>query len=184
MLDAALDLLSVDGLDGFTLPKVAKSVGLAPPTLLQRFGSKQQLVERALLRSTERLERAVKAIPDTGIPQEDLVNWLVQLMAPIATRERVAGSLALLREDLVNPDRHALAQRHMRAIRRGIRTKLTHLGSKSPDAHARLVEAHWHGLVLQWALCGSGSLPEWMGRGLNRILALIVGVAGTATRRG
>lgn len=173
VLDAALELLMENGLDRFTLPAVGQATGLAPSTLLQRFQSKQLLIERALLRATERLERAVLALPDSGDSRKDLVDWLVKLAEPVGTRERIAASFSLLRDDLTSPGRHALAQRHMRAIRRGIEGKLEQIGSDAPRAQASLFEAHWHGLVIQWALSGTGTLTSWMRRGLRELLDVL-----------
>lgn len=43
-------------------------------------------------------------------------------------------------------------------------------GETEPSVNA--IEAHWHGLMPQWALSGRGQITAWIQRGLKQMLAL------------
>ncbi len=175
LLDSALDVLLEHGPQGFTLPEVGRAVGLSPSTLIQRFGSKRKLLDKVLDRATSRMEGELADRPRTGDPGRDLVSWLVGLTEPPRTRRQVAGNLTLLVEDITDDARRVSAARHMQVMRDGIAAYLTALGSPSPQPHAAMLEAHWHGLVIQWAMTDvSVDLDAWVGDGLEALVALLV----------
>ncbi|KAF1017395.1 MAG: hypothetical protein GAK31_00660 [Stenotrophomonas maltophilia] len=78
-------------------------------------------------------------------------------------------------EDLRDAEgtRGTLAGRHVLALRQALSSRLQALGVRQPEQAARMVEAHWHGLVLQWGLGGTGSLCRWMAAGLADVLDLL-----------
>lgn len=174
VLDLALDVLLERGPHRFKLPDVARAVGLSASTLVQRFGSKAGLLAAVLTRSTETLESALDALPETDDPRSDLIAWMVALARPLQTREHVASNLALLIDDLTRDAERMAAGRHMQAVRDGIEHHLRAMGSRTLAADVAMVEAHWHGLVIQWALGGDGAIDEWIARGLGALLDRIV----------
>lgn len=170
VLAQTLSLLIARGPHQLTLTDVGQAVGLSPSTLVQRFGSKDGLVQRTLEYATDELERSIEQLPDSGDPRRDLIDWLISLASAFETREHVAGNLALLIADLHDATRRLSAARHTDAMRRGIERKLRLLGSPLPTFYAKLLEAQWHGLVIQWAIQGQGSLEAWMRDGLSGLL--------------
>ncbi len=170
VLDRALTLLVEVGFHRFTLPQVGQAVGLSPSTLIQRFGSKRGLLDRVLARATERLKAETQSLPNTGNPRLDLIGWLVNAAQAFRTRELVAGNLLLLIEDLNDEYRRSLAILHIETLRGGVQEYLVRLGSSSLELHVEMLEAHWHGLVLQWAIRGDGDLETWMTVRLSRLL--------------
>jgi hypothetical protein len=116
-----------------------------------------------------------------------LVGWLVDLARPFRTRALIAAHLVFLRRDLLQQEQREKALQHSRLVQRRLRQFLVALGpSTARDAHtvARALEAHWHGLVIQWALAGRGSLDAWLGAGLTQFLhALRLGARSGRTQR-
>jgi AcrR family transcriptional regulator len=179
LLDVAVRLIGERGPDGFTLAQLGARVGLAPATLLQRFASKNQLIEAAIGHANARLGRAVARVPVPAADAEAaLVAWLVELAAPFRTRELIASHMVFLRRDLLEPELRAKAKRHSNLVRRRVRQYLEAL---DPDAVARaapialVLEAQWHGLVIQWAIAGRGSLEAWLRAGLTRVVRALRG---------
>lgn len=170
VLTRALEVLIEKGPQKVTLPDVGRATGLSPSTLIQRFGSKQKLVERALRRSTELLSEENESIPEFAASRKGLLRWIRKAARPLATREQVAGSLALLMDDIAIEERRRDATAHMMEFRRGVERWLSMLGSKKPRQHTDLLEAHYHGLIIQWALHGKGSLGKHLDRGIGRLL--------------
>ena len=174
LLDAVVQLIGQCGPEGFTLAQLGDRVGLAPATLIQRFGSKKALIEGAIGHANARLGRAVERVPVPAADAEAaLVEWLVELAAPFRTRELIASHMVFLRRDLLEPELRANAKRHSSLVRRRVRQFIEAL---EPGAGARAtpialcLEAQWHGLVIQWAIAGNGSLEAWLRSGLTRLV--------------
>lgn len=174
LLDVVVEFIGERGPAGFSLAELGQRVGLAPATLIQRFGSKQALIEHAIGRANERLRATVRLAPEPhGDVEAALVGWLVELARPFRTRTLIAAHLVFLRRDLLQQEQREKALEHSRLVQRRLRQFLVALGlSTARDAHtvARALEAHWHGLVIQWALAGRGSLDVWLRAGLTQLL--------------
>ena len=184
VLDAALNHLLEHGPHRFTLPAVGRAVGLAPATLLQRFGSKKGLLAHTLDRAAERLQAASGEETDTADARADLVRWLVGLAVPFRSRAHVASNLALLTDDLVDEKSRQRATRHMQIVREGIARHLCRLGGSAAEVHVDLIEAQWHGLVIQWALTGHGDCAAWVADGLATLLDAVVPAEVAVDRSG
>lgn len=173
VVDLAVDLLVEAGPQGFTFAAVGARAGLSAATLVQRFGSRAALLERAISRSSERLAASV---PSPAIASVDaLVDWLGAQTRGMETRQRLAGHMALLMEDLraAGGRRAAAANAHVLQMRAGIAAQLQAIGVVEADAAAVMVEAHWHGRVIQWGLTGKGSLRSWVEAGMWQMIALL-----------
>src|SRR5436190_8919418 len=86
VLAGAMRVMSRKGPDEFTLAAVAAEVGIAPPTIVQRFGDKRGLILRALAQDNGEFAAAVAAAPrERG-------------------RAAVIGLFLLLTPDLQDPD--------------------------------------------------------------------------------
>lgn len=186
LLDVVVRFIGERGPGGFTLADLGKQVGLSPATLIQRFGSKHQLIESAIGRVNERLAQAVSRVPSGSEDTEAaLVEWFVDLAHPFRTRPLIASHLVFLRRDLLDATLRAKASRHSRLVRRRVCQYLEAMRSDlAQDARpiATALEAHWHGLVIQWAIAGQGPLDAWLRTGLTLFLRALR-VRSVKTRR-
>ena len=97
VLDAALALLR----DGrLTFATLAEASGLSGATLVQRFGSKDGLRQRALLRAWDHLDARTAELAAQPI---DAIELLVGLSGQYDEIEQYAENLMILREDLRDP---------------------------------------------------------------------------------
>ena len=174
VLDVVVRLIGERGPNGFTLADLGQQVGLSPATLMQRFGSKHQLIESAIGRVNERMAHAVSRVPTASEDREAaLVEWFVELAHPFRTRALIASHLVFLRRDLLDATLRAKASRHSRLVRRRVCQYLEASRSevaRDARAIATALEAHWHGLVIQWAIAGQGPLDAWLRSGLTLFL--------------
>jgi AcrR family transcriptional regulator len=182
VLDAVLSVIRDQGPLEFTLADVGDAVGLAPATLLQRFGSKESLLERAIERSNGQLREQLASPIALGVdPERALIEWLVELGHPLRTRELLAAHLPVLGQELLDARLRRRGKRQGALLRRRIAAHLAELWPRAASArhqsHSAIVEAHWHGLVLQWAQGGQGGLAAWLRKGLHELLDAL------ATRR-
>ncbi len=175
LLDALLPVVLRCGVHRVTLAELGAVVGLSAATLIQRFGTRQRLLDAVLDRSTVHLEVELATVRHHGADQQPqpawLFAWLAERTDPIADRELLAGNLGVLARDVSDPERRHQARRHQALIRERIRRSLRGAAVPSDRVEdlAATIEAHWHGLVIQWALTGEGSLSRAVEMGLWRL---------------
>ena len=178
VLEKALLTISALGPDNFTLADVGQSVGLAPATLLQRFGSKQQLLIRAALHAQAQLKSELETLKNKNLPwDEELILLLAGIPEGFGSRQEIANSLGLLKLDMVDPKLHPIARKLFELLRRRIQELLLKGQSEGKlETSIDVAEMTWeldalrHGLVIQWTLSGDDSLQNWVRNGFNRYL--------------
>ena len=174
LLDATFRAVGAVGPARLTLADVAREAGVAPATLVQRFGSKRALLVAAAARAAARAGTALPAPGDA--PLAALTDGLVGLTAPVRDPAAFANHLALLQLDLADPQLRALAVEHARGLRRAIRALLdaaVAAGELAPcDTHALsdAVHAVFHGTQLDWAVDRRGTLGRRVRRALDAVL--------------
>lgn len=177
VLDAVLVLAHRVGPARVTFAAAAAAVGLSAAALVQRFGTKRDLLLAADKRGVDlwvdALDRATAAAPLARV-----VEGLVLATDPVATPEQMANSVAMLQLDLADPDFHAETLRGARAVRARIERDLgaaLDAGELRPGtdvaALAKLVETTYHGAMIGWAIHREGTLAGWMHEQLSAVLA-------------
>jgi len=152
-----------------TLAAVAEEAGLAPATLVQRFGSKHGLLlafaEQGAREGVERLETllATHPVPDA----------LAELAAPLGDADELVNHLALLQEELADPPRRALVAAQAAGFRAALAQALRRREPPPADADAvaRLLHTTWNGSLITWATFREGPLDAWLRRDLGAVLA-------------
>jgi AcrR family transcriptional regulator len=174
LLDATFRAVGAVGPAQLTLADVAREAGVAPATLVQRFGSKRELLVAAATRSAA---RAGTALPDGGdAPVDALVDGLVALTGLTRDPAAFANHLALLQLDLADPELRAHAAAHARGLRRAIRRLLDaavaqgELAPRDTRALADAVHATYQGALLDWAVDRRGTPARRVRAALAAIL--------------
>jgi len=169
VLDEAAAVMARLGPD-FTLADVSRVSGIAPATLVQRFGDKRGLVVMAAVRSNARFAAALDGAPRaTGM---DAVVDLFWTITPGEDEETaLAEQLHWLRDDLRDPDLNALARERRERLRAAVVERLPPLPIPA-EAAARLLEAQWRGALLQWGLEPTGALADYVADNLAAWFAL------------
>jgi AcrR family transcriptional regulator len=162
----------------FTLAEVAREVGLAPATLVQRFGSKRGL----LLALSSQLAASMDACFDVvraahASPLEALLSAATEMARFSTTPEELANSLAYLQIDLSDEEFHKHILVGSRAVQRGYRALLDdavaagELKPSDTEALARAVEAMAGGSLIGWAIHRKGRAETWVRKDLETLLA-------------
>jgi AcrR family transcriptional regulator len=160
-----------------TLAHVAAEVGVAPATLVQRFGSKRGLL-LALARQAAAITggeyAAIRAAHPSPLAALFAVADCMAGMAP--TPEALANNLAYLQIDLTDPDFHRIALEQARAARGELRTMLdaaVKAGELAPCDTGRLARAvgvTLGGGLLAWAIEREGTAADWLRYDLETLL--------------
>jgi AcrR family transcriptional regulator len=162
----------------FTLADVAREVGLAPATLVQRFGSKRGLLLALSAQSAQGMDEAFAAIRERhASPLEALLVAATEMARFSTTPEELTNSLAYLQIDLSDPDFHRHILHGSRSMLRGYKALLDdavaakELVPCDTSRVARLVEALSGGSLIQWAIHRTGRADAWVRRDLETLLA-------------
>ena len=173
VLDAAADQIGRVGPARLTLAHVAAQSGLAPATLVQRFGSKRGLL-LALARRPVDFGALLPAAPDAAAA---IRSGLARLAEAVREPDALANNLAFLQLDLADPDFRAAAIAHFVALRErlaAIVALAVDRGELAGADPARLAEAlvtTYNGALITWAVLREGELEDWLGRQVDALLA-------------
>lgn len=169
ILDAAERVIGRRGPAHLTLADVGAEVGLAPATLVQRFGSKRGLLLAVDERGADAVTRVFHAARDVhASPLEALSVALVAMVRGIDTPGTLANHVAFLQMDLGDTEFHAHALRHARAMHASVRGLLDaaveagELPSCDTDRLARAVRGAFDGALISWAIYREGPLADWL----------------------
>jgi AcrR family transcriptional regulator len=174
---AAIRVIERLGPSRLTLADVAKEAGLAPATLMQRFGSKRGLLlEVARLGASGVREEFARIRAQHRSPLAAL-GGVAECMAQMArTPEVLANSLAFLEMDLADPEFHRLALTHARRFRAELRALIVEAVSagelcKCPAAAlANAVQAMIGGSMLNWAIHREGKAKAFIMKDVEMLL--------------
>lgn len=179
ILDATRQVLAELGPTKLTLAAVGARVGLAPPTLMQRFGSKRGLLLASAARSPQMvLLAAAEAEARNTSPLATLRDFALSSVAHIKHREELGNGLGFVQLDVADPEFRAHALAHSAAIVDSTTRLLLaaqQAGEVKPDADvpalARLTLVCFNGALQVWAVNGWGSLTDFLRDQLDLLLS-------------
>jgi AcrR family transcriptional regulator len=161
----------------FTLAEVAGEAGLAPATLVQRFGSKRGLLLALSAQAAASMDACFDAVRAAhASPVNALLDAATQMARFSSTPEELANSLAYLQIDLSDPDFHKHILDGSRAAHRGYRALLdaaVRAGELVPcdtERLARAVDAMAGGSLIGWAIHRKGRAEAWVRKDLETLL--------------
>jgi AcrR family transcriptional regulator len=162
----------------FTLAEVAQEVGLAPATLVQRFGSKRGLLLALSAQSAAGMDASFDMVRQAhASPLEALLTAATEMARFSATPEELANSIAYLHIDLSDPEFHTHILESSRAMQRGYGALLDdaiearELVQCDTERLARAVEAVAAGSLIGWAIHRKGKAEAWVRKDLETLLA-------------
>jgi AcrR family transcriptional regulator len=161
----------------FTLADVEKEAGIAPATLMQRFGSKRGLLLAIAGQGSSGVREEFARIRGESRSPLRAVEAVARCMAQMArTPEALANHLAFLEIDLCDPDFHRLALAQAREFGAQFRALLDEavrsgeLRKCSTARLARAIQSVIGGSLLNWAIFHEGKADTWITADLNTLL--------------
>src|ERR1700691_224965 len=161
-----------------TLAAVAKEAGVVPATIIQRFGTKRELLLANCKAWTADVSgQFAAARAKYRSPLKALVELFVAGSGFAATPESMANFLAYLQIDLSDPEFRAVLLQQFVTTRNETK-KLLHEAIAARElkpcdtaALAQLVQQANGGAMLDWAVYRNGPLAAWIRRSLEALLA-------------
>lgn len=183
LLAAALAIVHRDGPAGLTFATLAQVVDLASSTIVQRFGSKANLLRATLAHAWDRLDRdTADALTAASSGAAGVVDLLVALSGQYDAND-YADQLMVLREDLRDPVLRSRGEAWIGTLARGIDQRLADASGGSVGL-GELVVAHWQGTLMVWGFTRPGPLPAFVRHSLDELLQrLLHPVPATPPRR-
>jgi AcrR family transcriptional regulator len=160
-----------------TLADVAKEAGVVPATLIQRFGTKRNLLLAACkLGVAELTAQFAAARTRYTSPLKALIELYVACSDFAATPEAMANGLAYLQNDLQDAAFRAITHSQFKALRRQTHKLLDEavqageLAKCNTGNLARLIQHVNQGSMLDWAVFREGKLGSWLRTDLEALL--------------
>jgi AcrR family transcriptional regulator len=161
-----------------TLADVAREAGVSPATLVQRFGSKRQLLLALVATASGDAEdQWAPILAMAGKSPLEAIYAYAECMAGMApTPEVLANHLSFLQMDLVDPEFHRHALTHARDTLGWLDKTLVDAVSKGElepcdtTRLARAVQATVGGSLMQWAIDREGKLRKRLREDLETLL--------------
>lgn len=147
-------MISEYGPERFTLAQVSNFVGLAPATLMQRFGSKINLLILAVKQANVKLRQDLQELKRKILKwNQELIHLLSAVPKGFGSREEIANSLGVLKLDMVDPELHPIARLLFETLRQRIHESLEEgrpfFQVENLNAINWELDAFRHGLVVQ-----------------------------------
>lgn len=170
ILRQILDVIKNIGATKFRLEDLSQKTGLAPATLLQRFGSKKNILYRALALANQQLKHG---LANRDIKYRSYVNEIIdiylELAAPFITPKSVAHGLDILKLDIIEKKLRAHAKKYF-SIRRDKMISLIKSAQSKQEVISKIdvkelvwnLESIWQGAIVLWALHGHGQLRTFL----------------------
>ncbi|HET9407880.1 MAG TPA: helix-turn-helix domain-containing protein [Candidatus Sulfotelmatobacter sp.] len=161
-----------------TLADVAKEAGVVPATLIQRFGTKRELLLancKAWTGSVPQQFAAARARHRS--PLKALIEFFAETSSFAGTPRSMANFLAYLQIDLTDPEFRAVLLEQSKNMLRETTAVLEQaiaareLRPGDAEALARLILEVNSGAMLGWATRPQGTLSAWIRRSLESLLA-------------
>src|SRR6202522_4887596 len=161
-----------------TLADVAKEAGVVPATIIQRCGTKRDLLlANCKAWTADVAGQFAAARAKHGSPLKTLIELFVEFSGFAAAPESMSNFLAYLQIDLSDPEFRAVLLVQFATMRDETKKLLDdavatrELKPCDTGELARLVQQVNGGAMLDWAVYRKGSLAAWIHRALEALLA-------------
>ena len=177
ILEGAARAVSRLGAARLTLADVAAEVGLAPATLLQRFGSKRALLLALADHGVAALDDRLEMLLASNVSSlAALLNAASDIIPDVDTPEALSNQLSFLQFEAGDPDFHQIAVARAQRSTAGYHALLDDAvatGELIPcdtNRLARAIHALAVGSLINWAVHREGSAREWVAADISLIL--------------
>jgi len=178
VLEASFRVIARLGPTQFTLADIAAESGLAPATLIQRFGSKRGLLLTMARDAAQGADWCfAKVRAEHRSPLRALLASFDEMAMLATSPEVLANNLAFLQMDLADPEFRQWALVNSRATLAGFQAllddaiKAKELRRCDTKGLARLLQAAAHGSMIAWGFSQEGAVETWMRRDIELALA-------------
>ncbi len=174
-----------------TLAEIGAEAGVTAGALVQRFGSKRELLLELSRQFAESVPEMYAQMRASSASPLGALGTYVDCMAQMGeSPAALAHHMSYLQLDLTDPDFHDQTRAQAAATRTAIQgwveeaIELGELRSDlDPEVVARAIEVTVSGSLWTWAFYQDGSIQDWMHQDLNVLLEPLLGPAAARAAR-
>lgn len=159
ILDAAGEVIKRLGPQGVTFASIGTESGLAPATLVQRYGTRAKMLQAVLLRMWDHLD-AQTAAADAQMPVTPAgAVAILASLSDYGDHDDYAEGLLLLREDMRDPALRLRGEQWGEVLVAALGRRL----SDDPDQQIKLgrqMANQWQGALLWWGFSREGTVID------------------------
>jgi AcrR family transcriptional regulator len=178
VFDAIVRLMMRVGPDELTLAAIADEAGLTAGALVQRFGSKRELMLAHARYAATTGDIGLPPLRSRGRSALDTLRSVIDPFVQLAATPDIAlRSLAYLQRDLADPGLHAHLLRMTRSARKHYRKLVANaIGARtlrrdtSALRLARAIEAALIGSFVNWTIYRKGPAARWIRRDFDAVI--------------
>ena len=156
VLDRLLTQLERVGPGGLTFAQASQAAGLSAASLVQRFATRDAMVEAVLLHAWDRLDAATAAADaDVPVTPAGAIDLLLQLSPSGSAACDVTDGLLLLREDFRNPRLRVRGAAWGASLAGALDRRLTAIPNNTERLGWQMASV-WQGAIIWWAFRRDG----------------------------
>lgn len=174
VLEAAHALMHERGPEALTFATLSRACGLSASTLVQRFKSKERLVQATLLYAWDGLDQKTAAL-SAKAPRTPAgaIQLLTGLSGAYGGIEAYANGLLVLREDVRDPALRARGTAWKAALSRALEACFAGT-PHAPPGIGLLMATHWQGSLLWWSFDPNEDVARHIEASLKRFVAAVI----------
>lgn len=174
VLKAAHALMHARGPEALTFATVGEACGLSASTLVQRFRSKDKLVQATLLHAWDKLDAKTAALAAKS-PKSPAgaIKLLTGLSGAYGDIEAYANGLLVLREDVRDPLLRARGTAWKAALSKTLEACFATTPG-APRGIGLLMATHWQGSLLWWSFDPAQDVAAHVEASLKRFVAAVI----------
>jgi AcrR family transcriptional regulator len=162
LLDQLMPAVLAHGPDGLTFARAAQAAGLSQATLVQRFRSRDGMIQSILLRAWDRLDAATEAADRAaGEGADGALDLLRALMPEDRAEVDMTDGLLLLREDFRNPVLRARGAAWGARLAAALGRRLHPVPEKADRLGWQMLQV-WQGALIWWAFTRQGAAADYV----------------------
>jgi AcrR family transcriptional regulator len=175
---ATYTVMNQVGPQDLTLAAIAKEAGVTPAVIVQRFGSKRQLLLAIMKQFSDGSASMVTAIASQHDSPLAAVRAYAECVAGMAVSPAAfVRNLAYLQQDISDDELRRYLAKHARATRQALQRLIEtsiargELSDRTPAARlARALESLLSGSLLTWAIHQQGRAAKWLRADVDTLL--------------
>jgi AcrR family transcriptional regulator len=174
VLKAAYALMHERGPEALSFAVVGEVCGLSASTLVQRFKTKDRLVQATLLYAWDRLDEKTAALAAKAArTPAGAIKLLAGLSGAYGGIEAYANGLLVLREDVRDPDLRARGTAWKAVLSKALDACFATTPA-APRGIGLLMATHWQGSLLWWSFDPNQEVTDYVEASLKRFIAAII----------
>jgi AcrR family transcriptional regulator len=175
VLKAAYTLMHERGPEALTFATVSEACGLSASTLVQRFKSKDKLVQATLLYAWDQLDAETATLSAKAAKSPaGAIKLLAKLSGAYGGIEAYANGLLVLREDVRDPALRARGTAWKATLAKALDACFAGT-ARAPHGIGLLMATHWQGSLLWWSFDPNQEVADYVEASLKRFVAAVTG---------